>query len=53
MAPAELRELNSQIKELLNKEFIRPSRISLSSQVFFVMKNYGSMRMCTISKYGH
>ncbi|WMV55006.1 hypothetical protein MTR67_048391 [Solanum verrucosum] len=46
MAPAELRELKVQIKELLDKGFIRPSASPWGALVLFVKKNDGSMRMC-------
>ncbi|WMV45753.1 hypothetical protein MTR67_039138 [Solanum verrucosum] len=46
MAPAELRELKAQIKELLDKTFIRPSASLWGAPDFFVKKRDGSMRMC-------
>ncbi|WMV43228.1 hypothetical protein MTR67_036613 [Solanum verrucosum] len=46
MAPAELRELKTQIQELLDKEFICPSASPWGAPVLFVKKKDGSMRMC-------
>ncbi|WMV15193.1 hypothetical protein MTR67_008578 [Solanum verrucosum] len=46
MAPAELRELKTQIQELLDKGFIRLSASPWGAPVLFVKKNDGSMRMC-------
>ena len=46
MAPAELRELKAQLKELLSKGFIRPSISPWGAPVFFVKKKYGSLRLC-------
>jgi hypothetical protein len=38
MAPAELKELRNQIKELEEKEFIRPSMSPWGAPVLFVKK---------------
>ena len=38
MAPAELKELNEQLKELLDKGFIRPSSSPWGAPVLFVKK---------------
>ncbi|XP_075096286.1 uncharacterized protein LOC142174397 [Nicotiana tabacum] len=46
MAPAELKELKAQLKDLLNKGFIRPSTSPLGALVLFVRKKDGSLRMC-------
>ena len=46
MAPAELIELKSQRKDLLEKGFIRPSISPWSALVLFVKKKDGSLRMC-------
>ena len=46
MAPSELRELKAQIKELLDKGFIRPSASPWGAPVLFVKKKDYSMRMC-------
>ena len=46
MAPAELRELKTQLQELLGKGFIRPSASPWGAPVLFVKKKDGSFRMC-------
>ncbi|CAA0818854.1 Uncharacterized mitochondrial protein AtMg00860, partial [Striga hermonthica] len=46
MAPKELQELKTQIQELLNFGFIRPSLSLWGAPVLFVKKKDGSMRMC-------
>ena len=46
MAPAELKELQSQLQELLDKGFIRPSHSPWGAPVLFVKKKDGSFRMC-------
>ncbi|XP_052193963.1 uncharacterized protein LOC127802285 [Diospyros lotus] len=46
MAPAELRELKTQLQELLDKGFIRPSMSPWGAPVLFVKKKDGSLRMC-------
>ncbi|KAH0682737.1 hypothetical protein KY285_020250 [Solanum tuberosum] len=46
MAPAELKELKEQLKDLLDKGFIRPSISPWSAPVLFVKKKDGSLRMC-------
>ena len=46
MAPAELKELQSQLQELLDKGFIRPSDSPWGAPVLFVKKKDGSFRMC-------
>ncbi|KAH0698841.1 hypothetical protein KY284_013056 [Solanum tuberosum] len=46
MAPAELKELKEQLKDLLDKGFIRPSISPWGAPVFFVKKKDGSLRMC-------
>jgi hypothetical protein len=45
MAPTELAELKPQIEELQQKGYIRPSSSPWGSQVLFVTKKDGSMRM--------
>ena len=46
MTPAELKELKEQVKDLLDKGFIRPSISPWGAPVLFVKKKYGSLRMC-------
>ncbi|KAH0665926.1 hypothetical protein KY285_027132 [Solanum tuberosum] len=46
MAPAELKELKEQLKDLLDKGFIRPSISPRGAPVLFVKKKDGSLRMC-------
>ncbi|CAA0806248.1 Uncharacterized mitochondrial protein AtMg00860, partial [Striga hermonthica] len=46
MAPKELQELKTQIQELLNLGFIRPSVSPWRAPVLFVKKKDSSMRMC-------
>ncbi|WMV54653.1 hypothetical protein MTR67_048038 [Solanum verrucosum] len=46
MAPTELKELKEQLKDLLDKGFIRPSVLPWGALVLFVGKKYGSLRMC-------
>ncbi|KAL5541879.1 hypothetical protein UlMin_009589 [Ulmus minor] len=46
IAPAELKELQIQLQELLDKGFIRPSHSLWGAPVLFVKKKDGSLRMC-------
>ena len=46
MAPAELKDLKEQLKDLLDKGFIKPSISPWGAPVLFVKKNDGSLRMC-------
>ena len=46
MAPAELKELQTQLQELLDKGFIRPSHSPWGALVLFVKKKDGTFRMC-------
>ncbi|XP_009791291.2 uncharacterized protein [Nicotiana sylvestris] len=46
MAPVELKELKVQLKDLLDKGFIRPSVSPWGALVLFVRKKDGSLRMC-------
>ncbi|KAI5341880.1 hypothetical protein L3X38_009755 [Prunus dulcis] len=46
MAPVELRELKTQLQELVDKCFIRPSFSPWRALVLFVKKNDGTMRLC-------
>ena len=45
MAPTELKELKSQLQELLDKGFIRPSVSPWGALVLFVKKKDGTLRM--------
>nr|GEW65861.1 putative reverse transcriptase domain-containing protein [Tanacetum cinerariifolium] len=46
LAPSELQELSTQLQELSDKGFIRPSSLPWGTLVLFVKKKYGSFRMC-------
>ncbi|KAL4378458.1 hypothetical protein GQ457_02G023120 [Hibiscus cannabinus] len=46
MAPKELKELKTQLQELLGRGFIRPSTSPWAAPVLFVKKNDESLRMC-------
>ncbi|XP_070014108.1 uncharacterized protein [Nicotiana sylvestris] len=46
MAPSELKELKEQLKDLLEKGFMRPSTSPWGAPVLFVRKKDGSLRMC-------
>ncbi|KAI3776510.1 hypothetical protein L1987_46295 [Smallanthus sonchifolius] len=46
LAPSEMKELMSQLQELTEKGFIRPSISPWGAPVLFVKKKDGSMRMC-------
>ena len=46
MAIAVYKELKPQLKDLLDKGFIRPSISPWGAPVLFVKKKYGSLRMC-------
>ena len=46
MAPAELKELKEQLRDLLDKGFIRPSCSPWGAPVLFVKKKDGSFRLC-------
>ncbi|KAL8089040.1 hypothetical protein AgCh_038704 [Apium graveolens] len=46
MAPAEIKELASQLQELLDKGVIRPSTSPWGAPVLFVKKKDGSLRLC-------
>ena len=46
MAPTELKELKTQLQELLNKGFIRPSVSPWGALVLFVKKKDGTLWMC-------
>nr|XP_025684673.1 uncharacterized protein LOC112785421 [Arachis hypogaea] len=46
MAPIELTDLKTQLEELLNKRFIRPSVSQWGAPVLLVKKKDGGMRLC-------
>ena len=46
MAPKEMEEIKSELEELLNKGYIRPSGSPWMATVPFVRKKYGSLRLC-------
>ncbi|KAJ0481093.1 putative nucleotidyltransferase, Ribonuclease H [Helianthus annuus] len=46
LAPSEMQELSTQLQELLDKGFIRPSFSPWGAPVLFVKKKDGSFRMC-------
>nr|GEX31773.1 reverse transcriptase domain-containing protein [Tanacetum cinerariifolium] len=46
LAPSKMSELSSQLKELQEKGFIRPSHSPWGAPVLFVKKKDGAMRMC-------
>ncbi|KAF3623052.1 hypothetical protein FXO37_32055 [Capsicum annuum] len=46
MAPAELKELKEQLKDLLDKGFIRPSVSPWGAPILFMRKKDGTLRMC-------
>ena len=46
MAPAELKELKTQLQELVDKGFIRPSTSPWGAPVLFVKKKDGTLRLC-------
>ncbi|GJT51660.1 putative reverse transcriptase domain-containing protein [Tanacetum coccineum] len=46
LAPSKMKELMSQLQELLDKGFIRPSSLPWGAPILFVKKKDGSMRMC-------
>ncbi|GKE80055.1 hypothetical protein Tco_1550055 [Tanacetum coccineum] len=45
LALSELKELSDQLKELIEKGFIRPSSSPWGAPVLFVKKKYGSFRV--------
>ena len=46
MAPTELKELKTQLQELLDKGFFRPSVSPCGAPVLFIKKKDGTLRMC-------
>ncbi|GKG33496.1 hypothetical protein Tco_0433655, partial [Tanacetum coccineum] len=45
LAPSEMQELSTQLQQLSDKEFIRPSSLPWGAPVLFVKKKDGSFRM--------
>ena len=50
MAPIELKELKTQLQELLDKGFVRPSVSPWGAPVLFVKKEDSTLRMCIDSQ---
>ncbi|GJW41307.1 putative reverse transcriptase domain-containing protein [Tanacetum coccineum] len=46
LAPSKMKEFMSQLQELLDKGFIRPSSSPWGAPIIFVKKKDGSMKMC-------
>ncbi|MFS7913477.1 putative nucleotidyltransferase, Ribonuclease H [Helianthus anomalus] len=46
LAPSEMQEVSTQLQELLDKGFIRPSFSPWGAPVLFVKKKDGTLRMC-------
>ena len=46
MALMELKELKTQLQDLVDKGFIRPSVSPWGAPILFVKKKYGTMRLC-------
>ena len=46
MAPVKLKEFQTQLQELLDKSFIRPSYSPWGDPALFVKKKVGSLTMC-------
>jgi hypothetical protein len=46
MTTPELAELKEHIKELLEKRFITPSSSPWGAPVIFILKKYGTQRLC-------
>nr|XP_027078768.1 uncharacterized protein LOC113702032 [Coffea arabica] len=46
MAPAELKELKTQLQELLDRKFIQESESPWGAPVLFIKKKDGGLRMC-------
>ena len=46
MGPMELKELKTQLQDLVDKGFIRPSVSPWGASMLFVKKKYGTMRLC-------
>ena len=50
MSPLELKEVERQLEELLEKGFIQPSKSPFGAPILFVRKKDGTLRM---TRYGH
>ena len=48
MATAELKELKPQLKDVLDKDFFRPSNSQLGALVLFVKKKVCTLRICIV-----
>ena len=46
MSPSELKELKTQLQEMLDRGFIRPSVSPWGALVLFVKKKDGTLRLC-------
>lgn len=46
MALAELKELKTQLQDLVNKDFVQPSMLPWGAPILFVKKKYGIIRLC-------
>ena len=46
MAPNELKELKTQLQELIDERFIHPSVSPWGALIFFVRKKDGLLRLC-------
>ncbi|KAI3771277.1 hypothetical protein L6452_02438 [Arctium lappa] len=46
LAPSEMKEMMSQLQDILEKGFVRPSSSPWGAPVLFVKKKDGTMRMC-------
>lgn len=46
MVPVELQELNIELKEMLDKGYVRPSVSPLGAPILFVKRKDGSLRLC-------
>ena len=46
MAPTELKEMKTQLQELLDKGFVRPSVSPWGAPILFVKKKDGTLRIC-------
>ena len=46
MVPVKLKELKTQLQELVDKGFIQPSVSPWGAPILFMKKNDGTMRLC-------